>query len=147
MTLALVMLLVALFIGLIVAVLVGQRRPRRDHSRSRRHAHLPQQVAALRLGTEPGAEVSWLCPLSRRSTPMRSAMQRVSAAPQPRLHKSFPSSSPVSMAEIGALRGDTETPVEVREALKPARGLILGLLVSLSVWSAIGLLNWFLLRR
>jgi hypothetical protein len=79
------------------------------------------------------------------------ALVVASAATQPRLHKSSPSSPPVSMAGIGAiiydndLRGDAETPVEIREDLKPARGLILGLLFSVAMWSGIGSLIWFLL--
>jgi hypothetical protein len=42
---------------------------------------------------------------------------------------------------------ETETPANIHEALKPARGVILGLLFSIPAWSAIGLLVWFLLSR
>jgi hypothetical protein len=58
---------------------------------------------------------------------------------------------PDSMTGSGVLVRDipveTETPANIDEALKPARGVILGLLFSIPAWSAIGLLVWFLLSR
>ena len=38
-------------------------------------------------------------------------------------------------------------PAELHEALKPARGLMIGFSLSVAVWSAIGLLIWFVLGR
>ena len=43
-------------------------------------------------------------------------------------------------AEAGA-------PSDAHEALKPARGIVMGFSFSIPVWSAIGLLIWFLLGR
>ena len=78
------------------------------------------------------------------------------AATIQRLHKSFPKREvPVAMAGNGAFSVtdsvdvpiEAEEPEDIHEALKPARGLILGLLFSVPVWSAIGFLTWFLLGR
>ena len=63
---------------------------------------------------------------------------RVSAVTMQRWRENFPKRR---------MRGATEVPTETREDLKPARGLIMGSLFSVPVWSALGLLVWFLLRR
>jgi hypothetical protein len=58
MILGLVMILVGLFIVLIVAVLVGQRRPRRDRRRGAGGAHLPAGDEAANRRTAEGRRKS-----------------------------------------------------------------------------------------
>jgi hypothetical protein len=67
-------------------------------------------------------------------------------------HRDLPGRTlPDSMTGSGVLVRDipveAETPAKIHEALKPARGVILGLLLSIPMWSAIGLLVWFLVSR
>ena len=56
-------------------------------------------------------------------------------------------SGPFIIAGSADLSAETGAPADAYEALEPARGILLGLLFSLPVWSVIGFLIWFLLGR
>ena len=78
------------------------------------------------------------------------------AATMQRFRGGLPSGNlPESMAGSGTLiTADTkevsaaaEIPADIHEDLRPARGIIIGLLFSVAVWSVIALFVWFRMRR
>ena len=83
-------------------------------------------------------------------------MLRFSVATSQRIHRGFPRRYlPDPIAGVGTiittdsreLSVEAEALAELQEALKPARGLMIGFSLSLAVWTAIGLLVWFVLGR
>ena len=76
--------------------------------------------------------------------PHASAKWEVPKAPCARSHGG---ERPIHYSGQCNLSAETGAPADAYEALEPARGILLGLLFSLPVWSVIGFLIWFLLGR